>query len=214
MKLIPAVNKVQRFLIIFYLIGSLGFMLPFTSSFFIQLIPLALLLNVFLLVYFHKPQRLQNYAVMILVAVLGFAIEVVGVKTGVLFGNYYYGTALGPKLMGVPLLIGVNWFFLTYAATLIAGKIVGNTIVKILLASAMVVVYDFVMEPVAVYTGMWYWTEGKIPTQNYLMWFITAAFFVFLFSRFAKGSRNPLALPILVLQFLFFAALHLFIAYY
>jgi putative membrane protein len=214
MKLIPAVNKVQRFLIIFYLIGSLGFMLPFTRSFFIQLIPLALLLNVFLLVYFHKPQRLQNYAVMILVAVLGFAIEVVGVKTGVLFGNYYYGTALGPKLMGVPLLIGVNWFFLTYAATLIAGKIVGNTIVKILLASAMVVVYDFVMEPVAVYTGMWYWTEGKIPTQNYLMWFITAAFFVFLFSRFAKGSRNPLALPILVLQFLFFAALHLFIAYY
>ena len=214
MKLIPAVNKVQRFLIIFYLIGSLGFMLPFTRSFFIQLIPLALLLNVFLLVYFHKPQRLQNYAVMILVAVLGFAIEVVGVKTGVLFGNYYYGTALGPKLMGVPLLIGVNWFFLTYAATLIAGKIVGNTFVKILLASAMVVVYDFVMEPVAVYTGMWYWTEGKIPTQNYLMWFITAAFFVFLFSRFAKGSRNPLALPILVLQFLFFAALHLFIAYY
>jgi putative membrane protein len=214
MKLIPAVNKVQRFLIIFYLIGTLGFMLPFTRSIFIQLIPLALLLNVFLLVYFHKPQRLQNYAVMILVAVLGFAIEVVGVKTGVLFGNYYYGTALGPKLMEVPLLIGINWFFLTYAATLIAGKMVGNTVLRIIFASSMVVVYDFVMEPVAVYTGMWYWTGGKIPTQNYLMWFITAAFFVFLFSRFAKGSRNPLALPILVLQFLFFSALHLFIAYY
>lgn len=214
MKLIPAVNKVQRFLIIFYLIGTLGFMLPFTRSFFIQLIPLALLLNVFLLVYFHKPQRLQNYAIMILVAVLGFAIEVVGVKTGVLFGNYYYGTALGPKLMGVPLLIGVNWFFLTYAATLIAGKMVGNTVLRIILASSMVVVYDFVMEPVAVYTGMWYWTGGKIPMQNYLMWFITAAFFVFLFSKFAKGSRNPLALPILVLQFLFFTALYLFITYY
>jgi putative membrane protein len=214
MKLIPAANNVQRFIIIFYLIGTLGFMLPFTRSFFIQLIPLALLLNVFLLVYFHKPPRLQHYAVMFLIALLGYAIEVVGVKTGLLFGDYSYGTVLGPKLMGVPLLIGINWFFLTYAATVIAGKMVKSIWIQMLLASSMVVIYDFVMEPVAVNTGMWYWHDGAIPVQNYLMWFITAAFFVFLFSKFAKGSRNPLALPILVLQFLFFTVLHLFITYY
>lgn len=214
MKLIPAAKKLQRFLIIFYLVGTLGFMLPFTRYFFIRLIPLALLLNVFLLVYFHKPQRIAVYTLMVVVAVLGFAIEVIGVKTGTLFGNYTYGNTLGPKLMGVPLLIGINWFFLTYAASLVAGKIVGNTLLQILLGSSMVVVYDFVMEPVAVYTEMWHWEKGIIPIQNYLMWFITAAFFVFLFSRLAKNSRNPLATPILVLQFLFFTVLHLFITYF
>ncbi|MGE4287323.1 MAG: carotenoid biosynthesis protein [Salinivirgaceae bacterium] len=214
MQLLPNVNKVQRFLIIFYLIGTLGFMLPLTRSFFIQLIPLALLLNVFLLVYFHKPNSLQNYAVMILIAFLGFAIEVVGVKTGLLFGEYSYGTALGPKLMGVPLLIGINWFFLTYAASVVVGKMFRNTWSQMLSASSMVVIYDFVMEPVAVSTGMWYWQSGIIPVQNYLMWFITAAFFVFLFSKFVKNSRNPMALPILVLQFLFFSVLHLFITFF
>jgi putative membrane protein len=38
-----------------------------------------------------------------------------GVHTGILFGNYKYGNALGLKLNDVPILIGINWFIVVYA---------------------------------------------------------------------------------------------------
>jgi putative membrane protein len=38
-------------------------------------------------------------------------LEVVGVKTGLIFGEYKYGSTLGIKLFEVPLIIGFNWVF-------------------------------------------------------------------------------------------------------
>ena len=41
-------------------------------------------------------------------------VELVGTKTGMLFGDYSYGKVLGPALQGVPLIIGINWFIMMY----------------------------------------------------------------------------------------------------
>ena len=46
---------------------------------------------------------------------IGFLVEVIGVNYGIIFGNYTYGKVLGFKVLNVPLMIGVNWFFLSIA---------------------------------------------------------------------------------------------------
>jgi putative membrane protein len=62
-------------------------------------------------------QQSKNVGFIIFVAsvfVIGFFSETVGVKTGLIFGEYSYGKALGFQWMQVPLLIGLNWFIIIY----------------------------------------------------------------------------------------------------
>lgn len=39
--------------------------------------------------------------------------EILVVSYGIIFGNYKYGEILGYKVLGVPLIIGINWCILT-----------------------------------------------------------------------------------------------------
>src|SRR5205085_950587 len=54
---------------------------------------------------------------------LGFAIELVGVRTGRPFGRYRYGDGLGVKLGGVPLLAAAAWALMARPAWVVAGLI-------------------------------------------------------------------------------------------
>jgi uncharacterized membrane protein len=49
-------------------------------------------------------------------AVPGYAVEVLGVHTGVPFGSYAYSSTLGPRLFGAPPLIGLAWTMLAWPA--------------------------------------------------------------------------------------------------
>ena len=103
-------SKVVRFIIIFYAIGFTGFVLPFSHDFFISLTKWALLLNIFLLLWFHQGTfDLKTLAVFCFIFIAGIIIEIIGVNTGLIFGNYSYGKGLGIKIWGTPLLIGINW---------------------------------------------------------------------------------------------------------
>src|SRR3982751_3694029 len=46
----------------------------------------------------------------------GFAVEAVGVATGFPFGTYDYSGQLGPKLLGVPLIIPLAWTWMAWPA--------------------------------------------------------------------------------------------------
>ncbi|MBK7882949.1 MAG: carotenoid biosynthesis protein [Chitinophagaceae bacterium] len=52
------------------------------------------------------------YSFLLICVCIGIAVEIIGVKTGFLFGNYSYGIVLGPKIQSVPILIGINWFII------------------------------------------------------------------------------------------------------
>ena len=39
--------------------------------------------------------------------------EILVVSYGIIFGNYKYGEILGYKVLGVPLIIGINWCILS-----------------------------------------------------------------------------------------------------
>jgi putative membrane protein len=201
-------RKVRRFLFIFYVVGIAGFMLPFSRDLFIHLTGLALLLSTFLLFWFHRSGvDYRSMAVFLTIYLAGFFIEVIGVSTGAIFGQYAYGSGLGPKIWGTPLMIGVNWLMLSYcfASVLQSMKLRGKVV--IILASAGMLIYDLVMEQVAPMLDMWYWNNNSIPLENYIAWFVIAFAFQSLIVFSKIKIKNPIALTLLVCQFGFFLVL-------
>ncbi len=93
-----------------------------------------------------------------------FLLEVWGVATGKIFGAYFYGPVLGPKLLGVPLVIGFNWVLVVLGAATLAGKLTRSAIVASLYAAGAAVLFDLVLEPVAVSLGYWSWPPQGGPS--------------------------------------------------
>lgn len=203
------VERVKRFIVIFYCVGVLGFIVPFTKSIFIAITPFALLLNTYLLAIYHKKYTIKAVLVFLSIFSLGYTIEVIGVKTGLVFGSYSYDKALGFKLFETPLMIGVNWLFLTYAATTITDNLKWNRWLSLFVAPALMLVYDFVLEMVAPKMDMWTWQNSDVPVRNYIAWYLIALFFVLLIRIFKIDTKNPLSATIFICQFMFFILLTL-----
>ena len=74
----------------------------------------------------------KQYIVFAVIFLVGLGIEIIGVSTKAIFGNYSYGNALGVKVFDTPLLIGMNWLFLIYTTRLVFQNFKMNEIFKIL----------------------------------------------------------------------------------
>ncbi len=206
-------TAVAVLLAIFFSVGLVGMLLPATNSFFLQLTPLALLLSFTVLALSDESeQRGKLIAYLLFIYVSSYAIEVAGVYTGVIFGVYSYGSNLGLKLWGTPLIIGANWFFLVYTTAAIFEKTKLHTILKVLLASLAMLGYDIVMEQVAPRMDMWSWKEVAVPLQNYVTWFLIAAAYHIGLKLLDIKIKNGLALAVLLCQFILFVVLYLFLA--
>lgn len=201
------IGEVRKFIVIFYIVGLCGFFIPFTKAFFISITPFALLLNVYLLAIYHEKYTLKYVLIFLLIFISGYCIEVVGVKTGLIFGIYNYGNALGIKLFETPLLIGVNWLFLTYTAISITEKLNIKKWLALFVAPALMLVYDIVLELVAPKMDMWNWHNSEVPLKNYIAWYIIAFCFVMLLNAFKIKTSNSLSAIIFICQFLFFTTL-------
>ena len=113
-------TTITTLLVIFFSVGVVGMLLPATKSYFLQLTPFALLLSFTVLaISDESKQRGKLIAYLLFIYFSSYAIEVAGVHTGLLFGEYTYGGNLGIKLWDTPLIIGANWFFLVYTTAAI-----------------------------------------------------------------------------------------------
>lgn len=200
-------NEVKKFIIIFYTVGVLGFLIPWTQNLFIILTTYALLLSTYLLLLYHENYSKKDILVFLAIAVLGFFVEVLGVNTGVIFGSYRYGETLGIKLFQTPLLIGVSWLFLTYAALSTSDKLTKNKYLQLIIAPTLMLVYDMVMEQLAPLMNMWSWANSSVPMKNYIAWWLIGFLFTGILQRYKVNTHNPLALLLFLCQFLFFAVL-------
>lgn len=200
---------IKLFLVVFYAVGVMGFLVPITKPLFIAIIPFALLLSVFLLALYHTKFSAVQVLVFALIFVLGYIVEAMGVNTGLIFGNYTYGRGLGFQLFNTPLMIGVNWLFLTYTASSIADKLCTKVGFQLILAPSIMLFYDFLLEHLAPKMDMWSWHESIIPIQNYVAWWFIGFVFVGLFKFFKVPTNNPLALFLYICQYLFFLVLFL-----
>lgn len=197
------------FLILVYISGSIGFVVnpPFFSPF----TPYTLLLTCFVFLI-HSPLADKKFIFAFFsVAFLGFIIEVIGVKTGLIFGKYSYGNGLGIKLLEVPLIISINWAMLIFAGITTVSRIFANKITVLIVASLVVTGIDLLIEQVAPKLDFWQFEDGLPGLHNYLGW-IGVTFFIsyFFYPTIIKGNRT-VSLIILILQIIFFTSLFIFI---
>ena len=197
------------FLILVYVSGSIGFVI--NPTFFSPFTPYTLLLSCFVFLI-HSPLADKKFLIAFFsIAFLGFIIEVIGVKTGLIFGKYSYGNGLGFKLLDVPLIISINWAMLIFAGIRIVSVIFANKIVSLVVAALLVTLIDLLIEQVAPRLDFWQFEGGLPGLHNYLGW-IGVTFFTsyFFYPTIIKGNRN-VSLILLILQIIFFTTLYLFI---
>lgn len=203
-------TRVWAVVTVIYLVGLVGFMVPAWHGVFVWLIPANILFAfVVLLLGEDKftPQKLLLFTVCF---VFGYVYELAGTTTGIIFGAYTYGGGLGWAVFGVPVLIGLNWFFMVYTSLSVAAQITQHRLSQVVLAPAFMVLYDCFLEPFAVKTGMWQWTDGIVPLQNYLAWYlggITLCAFA-VYGRF--NFKNRFAVWLFVVQMAFFILLFVY----
>jgi bisanhydrobacterioruberin hydratase len=170
----------------------------------IRLTPLYLLLTTALL-YYRVRRSYKIIEAWTVAACVGFAAELLGVHTGLLFGEYSYGSVLGVTFGGVPLLVGVLWALVTSVLWSLLPETLGLRRVPIV--GILAVVYDITLEHFATRFGLWSW-DGSIPLSNALGWFIVACAIACIFHvRRYVIDRSLLSTIILPLQTVFFALL-------
>lgn len=153
----------------FYTYGAFGLAREETRELYTSLTPLVLLSSLFILcIYDRSPKHIKALIYILSVVIVSFCVELLGVATGVIFGEYGYGTSLGPKIAGTPLLIGINWIFLVYATAAIQAPLGRGVITTIVIPTLLMLGYDVIMEQVAPMMQMWSWEGGVFPCKTIL----------------------------------------------
>ncbi len=198
-------------LTILYIVGVFGILIPIHEQF-ILLTPLNLLTSLGLVLIFHKNWTTSMTIFVAIAFSIGFGIEILGVQTGLVFGEYSYGKVLGPKLLGTPFMIGVNWIMLTYCSAITIQTVLPklSKVIKAIIGAATLVLLDFLIEPIAIQYDFWSWGGVDIPIQNYIAWFIISFGLSFIFYQIVGGQSNKVAIALLILQFAFFGILNIF----
>lgn len=114
---------------------------------------------------------------------------------------------MGYKVFETPLMMGFNWVLMIYLTASLSENIKTPAAVKVLMASALMIVYDLILEQFAPALGMWTWQNNDIPLQNYFAWFGVSLVFHSLLKAFRIKTINSLSVIVYLCQILFFLAL-------
>jgi putative membrane protein len=211
--------------LLFHISGLIGILCTPYKVFFVNSTPVVLL-TMFLLLASTEKKVAQDYFIFFVISfIIGLTTEIIGVNTGLLFGDYQYGSVLGPKLFGVPLLIGLNWFIIVFCSGSVCSQglnflqkkfdvNVPSSVFKIavvIAGAAIATCFDIILEPAAVKLQFWSWENGVIPLFNYICWFSISVILLSVKMYFSKLSAQPFSIALLSIQAVFFLVLNMFL---
>ncbi len=180
------------------------------ADFFLPKSPFTLMYILILCIAFIPVLTRRTWLLFSLFFMTGYVAEWIGVHTGFLFGDYYYGKNFGPKIDEIPILIGVNWAVLTTISHIIIHKITSNLYLKAVLGASLMVLLDFFLEQICDFAGFWHF-EGGAGWFNYVCWWIIAFILHLLAGKFKLQGDFKTALHIYSVQLIFTAALWIII---
>ncbi|HSK28045.1 MAG TPA: carotenoid biosynthesis protein [Jiangellales bacterium] len=129
----------------------------------------------------------------------GFAVEALGVATGVPFGTYGYESTLGWKLLGVPVLVPLAWLMLAYPCLLAGRRLAGGRRwTAWALGAWTLAAWDLFLDPQMVAAGHWSWAFPEpglpgipgVPLTNYAGWLVTATVMMLLLDRLPRSPGD------------------------
>jgi bisanhydrobacterioruberin hydratase len=198
---------IRIILLILYIVGAVGMLMPSTRTWFVELSALNLAISFLALIASRKTKATTFFMFLSIAFVIGITVELIGVHTSYLFGSYYYGEGLGWKWYGVPLVIGLNWGILTVTSSAVIHRLHLNKHVEVILASILMVIFDYILEPVAIKLDYWHWTEGDIPIYNFICWLGVSYLLQLIYQRMRLAEANKVAESLFLMMFIFFTLL-------
>jgi putative membrane protein len=129
------------------------------------------------------------------ISILAYAIEAIGVTTGLPYGTFYYGDALGPRLVGiVPYLLPLSYAPLVVGAVAVAWG-TRLRLLHLVHATLLLVWIDAVLDPGAASLGFWVWPQGGVyygvPLSNYAGWLLSGALATTLLLATGRWFETP-----------------------
>ena len=134
--------------------------------------------------------------------------EILCVNYGLIFGDYVYLDNLGVKILGVPLLIGVNWIILTFITGSLSSFVFKNKYFSILIGAILMIALDLLIEPVAPLLGFWIFDLPEVPLQNYIGWFVIGLITQVIFQLKIVEKEFTFSTHLLIINAIFFAFLN------
>ncbi len=175
---------------------------------FVTKTPINLLLIGILMIFAYPINSQVSIIFSVFFYTLGMAVEWIGVNYDFLFGIYSYGENLGPKIDGVPWLIGLNWMVLTLTTAAISDKIFKNKVYRIIMGATLMVFLDVFIEQTAPVLDFWSFSGGEAPLRNYLSWFGISVYMHYLYQRSAMTGDFWVSVHIYMAQLVFFFYLY------
>ena len=201
-------SKISVFIIwLFHLCGMVGISYG-NKDFFLAFTPINLFISFVLLFVNQKQLESKELKSAFLIFFIGMVSEILGVNYGLIFGDYVYLDNLGVKILGVPVLIGVNWIILTFITGSLSSFIFKNKYVSILMGAILMIGLDLLIEPVAPLLGFWIFDLQKVPLQNYLGWFVIGIITQALFQFKIAEKELTFSTHLLIINAIFFAFLN------
>lgn len=204
-------RTVLLLLYIFFIMGAVFHMIEGTRHFVLMMTPFTLLMGgvIVLVLSFSAERKFIIY--LIITWIVTFAIEVMGVRTGAIFGQYSYGGTLGLKVLEVPVIIGLNWVILV-----IGGAVFARDVLKIkcpfmgaFFAGLVTTYVDLFIEPIAIRFDYWTWESVMPGFKNYFAWWLITAVFALVFYALKIKPKSSIITHYVLIQLIFFILLYL-----
>jgi uncharacterized membrane protein len=202
-------NLAFSILVVLFFAGILFHLIPATHNLVLLLTDGFLLLTNAVVLYFVFRDNFSSRLLIwgTLTFVLTFLLEYFGVQTGLIFGQYHYGDTMLMQLGNVPFIIALNWMILILATYSIVWKIVRNPFLTPFLSSLLIVLFDIILEPVAIHLDYWQWIGGEIPIRNYIAWYLISLVFAGALSLLNIKVESKILKRYFFLQMAFFLLL-------
>ena len=213
MKFLKPNNKIKFVSIfvvwLFHVCGVIG--IGFSNKeLFISFTPINLLISFFLLFSNQIQVNSNTIKTVCSIFLIGMIAEIIGVNYGYIFGEYTYLDNLGMKIMGVPLMIGIQWVILSFITGSFAHYFFKNKKFKsIILGVFLMILLDVLIEPVAPDLGFWIFESEVAPLQNYIGWFLIAIPAQIIFHFGVEKKEIAFSSNLLIVNFFFFGVLNL-----
>lgn len=130
-------------------------------------------------------------------AVIGFGADVLGVHTGIPFGDYRYSGTLGVQVAGVPLVAALAWAMLAWPAALVARRIATTAHARVLIGGWALASWDLFLDPQLVAAGAWRFADPNphlpavpaVALTNYAGWLLVATLISLAVQAILGGTR-------------------------
>jgi uncharacterized membrane protein len=136
--------------------------------------------------------------------IIGNTMENLSIFTGFPFGHYHFTEVMGPKVLAVPILLGLAYVGMGYISWTVARVILGDggrpltgsrVVTRPLVAAFVMVAWDFSQE--AIWSNLvhgWRWHDGGayfgVPLSNFFGWYVTV---YLIYQSFALAVRGKSA---------------------